>query len=165
MTIMMMMIMMDQDYVVELEGLDPWDKGAVKLGDNTPVFESFFVQGLKPFSTYLLRVFTRNKAGFQSRVSLDIKARTLETVPEPPTNIHLKAISPSSVHMQWSPAWPPTGQVLFFKISFRQQDKYWSQPTQVDLTHRYYIRYHSTVSGIIIQCISCIICSLTGALV
>ena len=125
-----------QDYVVELEGLDPWDKGAKELLDNTPVFESFYVQGLKPFTSYLLRVFTRNKGGFQSLVSLDIKARTLETVALPPTNIHLKAISPTSVHMQWSPAWPPTGKVKMFKISFRQQDKYWSQPTEVDLTHR-----------------------------
>ena len=125
-----------QDYVVELEGLDPWDKGAKELVDNTPVFESFYVQGLMPFTSYLLRVFTRNKGGFQSLVSLDIKARTLETVPEPPTNIHLKAISPTSVHMQWSPAWPPTGEVKMFKISFRQQDKYWSQPTEVDLSHR-----------------------------
>ena len=120
------------------------------------------IQGLKPYSFFMLRVFTGrlpepHVAGHQDK--------DLETVPEPLTNIHLKAISPSSVHMQWSPAWPPTGQVLFFKISFRQQDKYWSQPTQVDLTHRYYIRYNSTVSGIIIQCISGIICSLTGALV
>ena len=67
-----------QDYVVELEGLDPWDKGAVELVDNTPVFESFYVQGLKPFSSYMLRVFTRNKGGFQSLASLDQRSSSIQ---------------------------------------------------------------------------------------
>ena len=81
-----------QDYLVELEGLDPWAAGAVELvAGNTTVDESIYVPGLQAFTSYLLRVFGRNQGGLVSRVPLDIRATTRATVPEPPDNIQLKA--------------------------------------------------------------------------
>ena len=122
---------------MELEGLDPWAAGAVELvAGNTTVDESIYVPGLQAFTSYLLRVFGRNQGGLVSRVPLDIRATTRATVPAPPDNIQLKAISCCSVHLSWTPAHPPTGDIARFEVGYRQEARYWSSPTEVSLLHQ-----------------------------
>ena len=123
------------DYLVEFEGLDPWALGPIALPTNTTPSEFIYVQNLLPYTSYMLRVYSRNHGNLVNRVPLDIEAKTLEDTPKRPTNINLKIISSSSVHLAWDPSYPPTGQLEMFEISYRQDTRPWYAPVEVGLSH------------------------------
>ena len=128
------------DYYVEMEGLDPWHKGRVDLKFNTTFSETFFVDDLESFSSYLLKVFSRNQelGGdlLTSRVSYNIEARTRANTPLPPVSIVVKIISSSSVYISWSPAYPPSGDIDKFLIQYSEADGPTKTPVEVGLSHR-----------------------------
>ena len=62
-----------EKYQVELLGLDPWVEQVIDLPYDTTFLEDFYAQNLKPFTSYLLRVYTWNKGDLVSREPLDIK--------------------------------------------------------------------------------------------
>ena len=62
-----------EKYQVELVGLDPWMEQDVDLPYDTTLLEDFFAPNLRPFTSYLLRVYTWNKGELVSREPLDIK--------------------------------------------------------------------------------------------
>ena len=124
-----------KDYLVEFEGLDPWSLGPMDLPTNTTPSEFIYVQNLLPYTSYMLRVYSRNHGDLVNKVPLDIEAKTLEDTPNPPTEINLKTISPTSVHLAWDPSYPPTGQLEMFEISYRQGLTPWYAPVEVGLSH------------------------------
>ena len=63
-------------YQVELLGLDPWVEDVIDLPYNETFLEDFYVHNLRPFTSYLLRVYTLNKGGLVSREPIDIKVKT-----------------------------------------------------------------------------------------
>ena len=67
-----------EKYHVELLGLDPWEDQVIDLPYENTFLEDLYVQNLKPFTAYLLRVYTRNKGDLVSREPLDIKVIILD---------------------------------------------------------------------------------------
>ena len=124
-----------EKYIVELQGLDPWIDQSVNLQYNDTLLGDFYAENLQPFTSYLLRVYTRNTAGLVSREPLDIKvnteeiaivmitfysqAKTLDTRPLPPEpeRMTVKVISSRSVLLSWLPPYPPTGELDRFQVA------------------------------------------------
>ena len=40
------------------------------------------------------------------------------------------------MHLSWTPAHPPTGDIARFEVGYRQEARYWSSPTEVSLLHQ-----------------------------
>lgn len=69
-----------EKYQLELLGLDPWVEEVIELPYDNTFLEDLYVENLQPFTSYLLRVYTQNKADLVSREPLDIKVMTVEDI-------------------------------------------------------------------------------------
>eukprot|EP00092_Neocalanus_flemingeri_P058135 GFUD01069231.1.p1 GENE.GFUD01069231.1~~GFUD01069231.1.p1 ORF type:complete len:658 (-),score=71.81 GFUD01069231.1:387-2360(-) len=128
-------------YQVELLGRDPWESDIIKIGDNKTV-DTYFAENLKPYTSYLLRVYNKNIGNLVNQIPLEIQERTRETHPLPPTNLTAKASSQHSVHISWNPSYPPTGLTEKYELGigeiYDSESNFpiWKNSVQVGLTHQ-----------------------------
>jgi len=102
-------------YLVELRGLDSWsDLDLTSENVQATSYSSFI---LKPFTRYQLRIYSHNYDGLVNKeLFLTLQNRTLAATPEKPEQLTSTAISPNSVHLSWSPAHPPTGEIERYTV-------------------------------------------------
>ena len=100
-------------YRLVLWGLDPWvlSSDPILSRDVDEHLHEIYFDKLLPFTNYKLEIYTKNKGDLVSKnYPMKLRARTLSTVPNPPTDLKLSP-SASSVHLSWAPPYPPTGKV------------------------------------------------------
>ena len=103
-------------YRLVLSGLDPWvlSSEPISTHDVDEHIHEYYFEKLKAFTNYKLEIYTKNKGDLVSKnYPLKLKARTLPTAPKPPTDLKLSP-SANSVHLSWSPPYPPTGRVEMY---------------------------------------------------
>lgn len=108
-------------FFVQLYGLDPWSpEGLIKqinLSDiNTGLF---YASQLKPFSSYKLKVYVRNRNGlYNAGLPLEINATTRPHIPEAPVETKAHPTTSESIHLRWQPHQPPTGSITKYKVRY-----------------------------------------------
>jgi len=131
-------------YEIQLLGRDPWEEDKIKIANNQS-FNQYFAQNLKPYTTYMLRVFNKNIGNLINLESpIEIEVKTKETQPLPPTNLTAKEVSEKSVHLSWNPSYPPTGLIEKYELSFGQKEDassvsdsiLWKSTVQVGIGHQ-----------------------------
>jgi len=121
-------------YWVELRGLDPWVIEPHIIINQTIKGGDFFVDDLKPYTSYMLRVFSMNvESLINQNVYLELQERTKPWAPSPPQNVSCSSISESSIYLSWRPDYPRTGLIMQYIVRRGQQSR-WSTQLSVDTT-------------------------------
>lgn len=102
------------EFVYKLQGIDPWNRQQIKEAE-VPLTKTYVeIPDLMPYSNYIFFLYITNTANeFDEDVYLKLEGKTLASKPEPPELKTVESISEKTVHLEWMPAYPPTGNIFY----------------------------------------------------